>query len=183
MPDAPPDSRFLPAKEKLKLGSLDDPSLTVLAQYNPRELVVTQPISWTEHAPLASQKPDAMYLDFTGMQPQTIQIELLFDGAENGGWTGDETTVVDSLTTLRKLASVREPYASNEELRRPHFCAISWGPDIPRFEGVIDSLVVKYQMWDRDGNVLRASATVSMKQASRVGLAEKARPKNRVRPT
>ena len=156
-----PHPQFLPAKAKVTIGSLDDEDLDVEAQYNPRELVVTQPISWTEHKAVGNQKADALHIEFTGMQPRTVQVELLFDGAECGGGT------VMSLLAgkIQTLASVRDPYSSIEELRRPHVCVIRWGRDLPRFVCVIDSVVVKYQMWDRDGAVLRATATVSLKEA------------------
>ena len=88
---------------------------------------------------------------------------------------------MDSIGVLKKLASVIDPYSPDEERRRPHFCVVTWGHgDFPKFCGVFDSLAVKYQMWAPDGTVLRATATVSLKEASKVGIAEKARPKNRV---
>ncbi len=182
----PDDASFLHATGRLKIGSLEpgERDTFVAAQFNPKEVTITQPISWTEHKPTASQESDAMFLDFGGMQPQTVQLEMLFDGAEYGGYLSpdsDAKSVMDAINILKRLASVIEPYSSDEERRRPHFCIVTWGEaDFPTFQGVIESLAVKYSMWASGGTVLRATATVSMKEASRVGLAEKKRPMNRV---
>ena len=181
------DSRFLHATGRLAIGSLEpgEDDTWIVAQYNPRELTITQPITWAEHRPTATQTPDAMYLDFGGMQPRTIQVELLFDGAESNGRVSRDAnakTVMESLFVLKTLASVIDPYSRDEERRRPHFCLVTWGDgDFPKFCGVIESLVIKYQMWSSGGTVVRATASVGLKEASKVGLAEKARPKNRVK--
>ena len=182
------DSRFQHATGRLVIGSLEpgEEQTKIAAQYNPKELTITQPVKWVEHQATDVQMPDSMFLDFGGMQPQTVQVELLFDGAEFDGdlsADADAKSVMEAIGVLKTLASVRDPYSSDQEQRRPHFVIVTWGDsDFPKFQGVIETLAVKYQMWSKRGTVLRASATVSLKEASRVGLAEKARPKNRVSP-
>ena len=40
---------FEPAKEKVWIGSLDETSLKVEAQYNPKELAVEKKVPWQKH--------------------------------------------------------------------------------------------------------------------------------------
>ncbi|HVK87178.1 MAG TPA: hypothetical protein VM513_23820 [Kofleriaceae bacterium] len=60
-PAASSNSSFQPAKAKLTIGSLDDTSLTVSAQYNPKELQVDQNVPWKkpEAATQTSTQPAA----------------------------------------------------------------------------------------------------------------------------
>src|SRR5262245_24445741 len=44
-----PPVQFLPARAKLWIASLDDPSLEIRAQYNPKELQIDKQINWGDH--------------------------------------------------------------------------------------------------------------------------------------
>src|SRR6266545_2892953 len=51
------------------------------------------------------------------------------------------------------------------DLKRPPPCLFLWGQNFPSFMGVIDSLSTKYTMFLPDGTPVRATVSVSMKQA------------------
>lgn len=143
---------FQRAQAKLKIGSLDDPELFILAQYNPKELQIKQPVPWTEH--------DNRVVEFTGTKCRTMSFELLFDGYEG------HHSVAWILDDLSALASVRDPTAPDEALLRPHRCVVTWGvAGIPPLRCVIESVVVKYTMLDTHGKPLRAIATIELKEA------------------
>jgi hypothetical protein len=162
---------FEQARAKLTIGSLDD-STTVSAQYNPKELQIDMNVPWKK--PEAATKTgnqsggsggNPLEVEFTGAEGRSLTIEMLFDGYEpDGGRAVDVRAEVDKLT---KLATVREPDSNDEQKRRPHHCVISWGSrGLPKFECVIESLSTKYSMFSSDGEPLRATCTVKLKEAS-----------------
>jgi Contractile injection system tube protein len=164
-------SNFQPASAKLTIGSLDD-STTVSAQYNPKELQVDMTVPWKK--PEAATKTgnqtggggsSPLEVEFTGAEGRSVTIEMLFDGYEKDG--GRAVDVKKAVEDLTKLATVREPDSNDEQKRRPHHCVISWGQrGLPKFECVIESLSTKYSMFSSEGEPLRATCTVKLKEAS-----------------
>ena len=162
---------FEQARAKLTIGSLDD-STRVSAQYNPKELQIDMNVPWKK--PEAATKTgnqsggagsNPLEVEFTGAEGRSLTIEMLFDGYEPDG--GRAVNVRDEVDKLTKLATVREPDSNDEQKRRPHHCVISWGSrGLPKFECVIESLSTKYSMFSSDGEPLRATCTVKLKEAS-----------------
>ena len=164
---------FLPARAKLCIGSLDEPELEVYAQYNPKELQIDKQITWQEHKSRNNRSKNRQDksaqddLEFKGSPPRSMSIELLFDGYEIG------ESVERDIIALEKMASVPTPEAParEEERRRPHHCIITWGAGtggMRPFRCVIESLAVKYTMWDHGGLPLRATCTVKVKEAQKM---------------
>ena len=156
---------FQPAQRKLTIGSLDKPSLTVSAHYNPHELQIDKQIPWGTHGARDNQNksepapPGQDSLEFNGAPTRTMSIELLFDAYEQ------KESIQPLITSLEKMSSVRDPSSDDDEERRPHFCIVVWGEDIPNFRCVIEGLVVKYTMFDTRGMPLRAVCSVKLKEA------------------
>jgi len=161
-----------PPKEtlfSLTIFSPDPPNPKVSAQYNPKELQVERSVPWTEHKSTNSGQPakkgesqnerGALSLEFTGTQPRNVTVELLFDGFEKN------ISVLPQLEVLEQLATVRDPTSKVEEMRRPYRCIVVWGEVMRSFRCVIEQLSIKYQMMSPDGKVLRATATVKLKEA------------------
>jgi hypothetical protein len=168
---------FEPAKAKLSIGSLDEPGITVKAQYNPKELQVDQAVPWKKpdsanktgsQAEGSSGSADGgIALEFTGAEGRSMSVEMLFDGYEPGN--GRAVDVAGQVAILEKLAAVRDPKSKEEKMRRPHHCVISWGDrGLPKFQCVIESLSTKYSMFSSDGQPLRATCTVKLKEATSV---------------
>jgi hypothetical protein len=139
----------------------DHPTLTLIAQYNPKEIQVDHTVPWKPQ-----DKGGPCDLEFTARDPQTLSLELMFDGFEGG------TDVMPSVHALRKLTEART------KEKRPPKVMILWGDGaraMPKFSGVVEKVSVKYQMFGTDGAVLRATANVSLKEANleRVGRAKK----------
>lgn len=159
---------FEPATAKLKIGSIDEPSLTVEAQYNPKELQVDLTVPWKKPQSAnqtGGDKKDDNYmtLEFTGAEGRTMSVEMLFDGYEKN------TSIAGKVGVLEELARVRNPEDNKEALRRPHHCVISWGANgMPKFKCVIESLSTKYTMFSSNGTPLRATCTVKLKEAERL---------------
>jgi hypothetical protein len=165
---------FEPAKAKLSIASLDE-GVTVTAQYNPKDLQVDMAVPWKK--PDSANKTGSQggsgvgdggkTLEFTGAEGRSMTVEMLFDGYEPAG--GRAVDVAGMVKKLEQLASVRDPNSSKEEMRRPHHCVVSWGDrGLPKFKCVIESLSTKYSMFSSDGQPLRATCTVKLKEADSV---------------
>jgi hypothetical protein len=167
---------FQPASAKLWLGSLDDAHLEVTAQYNPKEIQIDKQITWEEHKSRDNRNSQSQGgrpntdgsgqsdLGFNGAPPRSMSIELLFDGYETN------TSVESDIRALEEMASVQGPAPppNEQDKRRPHHCVLTWGSDMRPFRCVIDSLTVKYQMWNRSGVPVRATCTVKLKEARKM---------------
>ena len=169
------DFQPVPTAGKISIGSLDDEGLTVVAQYNPKELQIDKSVPWSKvnEANKSNQKSDqgqGIHLEFTGAEGRSLSVEMLFDGYETNGYNVD---VASQVAILEKLASVREPGSTKEEMRRPHRCVAKWGQALDSFRCVIESLSTKYTMFDETGKPLRATCTVKLKEADVVSMGKK----------
>jgi hypothetical protein len=172
---------FEPARAKLTIGSLDNTGLTVSAQYNPKELQIDQSVPWKKQEPAnssgagggggggggggagAKEVDNRMAIEFVGAEGRSLSVELLFDGYEP---EGRYVNVTGQVALLQQMASVIDAGSSDEKKRRPHHCVVSWGQrGLPKFECVIESLQTKYSMFSSDGEPLRATCTVKLKEA------------------
>ncbi|HEX2692066.1 MAG TPA: hypothetical protein VHN14_35900 [Kofleriaceae bacterium] len=160
-------SNFQHPSAKISIASIDPgyTNLEVQADYNPKELQIDKSVPWQKN-PQANKSPEkGIQLEFTGAEGRSMSIEMLFDGFE------DNKPVAGKIETLNKLASPLVPGSTNENERRPHRCVVTWGSN-KSFRCVIESLSVKYTMFSPDGDPLRATATVKLKEADVVGMAK-----------
>ena len=167
-------SDFGSAKTKISIGSLDGGPV-VTAQYNPKELQIDKSIPWSKvneanKSNSGSDQSQGIHLEFTGAEGRTMSVELFFDGFEPNG---NKVDVAKKVKDLETLASVIQPGALKEDLRRPHRCVVTYGKTIDSFRCVIESLSTKYMMFDDGGNPLRATCTVKLKEADVVSMAKK----------
>lgn len=169
---------------RITISSLDEKGsrdYTVSAQYNPKELEIKRTVPWSKKdesnkANAKDKQDQGIHMEFTGAEGRTMTVELIFDGYEPQAGDGYYIeNVMDEVAKLEKLASVRDPNKKQEEFRRPHRCMVVWGPTFGSegFSCVIDSLTTKYTMFDGDGKPLRATCTVSLKEANVVSRAKK----------
>ena len=137
----------------------DCDGLEVTAQFNPKEVGLERSVPWQKQ-----KKKGPADLEYTGGEPKTMSLELLFDGFEGGN------DVSESVAALKKLI---DPVPS---LKRPPKCTIIWGESarsMPRFDCIVEKVSVKYQMFAPDGGVLRATCTVSFKEAAHLFVGKK----------
>src|SRR5262249_27366745 len=98
-------------------------------------------------------------LEFNGAPVRTMSVELLFDGYE------EQKSIAPLIKTLEDMSSVRKAESKEPEEKRPHFCVVVWGEEMPPFRCVIEGLTVKYTMFSTRGSPLRAVCTVKLKEA------------------
>ncbi len=151
---------------EVSIGSLDQPKLTVTAQYRPPQLQIDKSLTWNPHP---NRKPEAdMQLGFSGGGGRSTTVELFFDAAEIPGGT-----VEDSINRLTELATVRDPASKDRRLLRPHHCVLVFGHVYQGvFRCVIESLSTKITMFSSDGYPIRATVTVKLKETNSVDMSE-----------
>lgn len=155
---------------KLTIGSCDDERLHITAHYNPKEVELAKQVSWSDEATLnqgmvAAQKRDPVYdLQYTGIPARTMALELFLDSFEPQP-DRERKTVEQIVQKLHEMSSPRDEFSNKPHLRRPHICVIAWGGEFPRFTCVIESINVKYTMFDRDGSPVRATCGLKLKEA------------------
>jgi hypothetical protein len=159
-------SDFHRATEKISIGSLDDGSISVTAQYNPKEVQVDMAVPWQKVNQANKANQAGIHLEFTGAEGREVTIELLFDGYETN------QSIAHQVRALETLASVWKPDSNKENERRPHRCVAKWGKTVDSFRCVIESLSTKYTMFSDAGVPLRATCTVKLKEADVVSLAK-----------
>ncbi|MEJ7596545.1 MAG: hypothetical protein WKG01_01440 [Kofleriaceae bacterium] len=169
-----PSNAFMPAREKVTIVSLDT-KLEVAAQFNPKELGISKTVQWQQHnttdnRTAQQQNPQqGQSTEYTGGGQRTMSIELFFDRAEQvpDGTKPPVKTIEDIMEDLNTLASITDPNAKEPKDRRPHYCVVVWGIGGMRpFRCVIESLEIKYTMFDTMGVPLRAVATVKVKETA-----------------
>jgi hypothetical protein len=164
--DLVPPNTVSQGHEKISIASLDD-NTSVTAQYNPKELQIDKSVPWSKVNQANNANTQGIHLEFTGAEGRTMSVELFFDGFEPNGNT---VNVAQKVKDLETLASVIQPGAVKEDLRRPHRCLVKYGKTIDSFRCVIESLSTKYMMFDDGGNPLRATCTVKLKEADVVSM-------------
>jgi contractile injection system tube protein len=86
---------------------------------------------------------------FIGLEPVRLRMQLRFEGS-------DLAKQVEALNQLARM---------DEERRRPPRVRVVWGNSFPTFEGVIESIGLKYTIFTSDGTPGRAEAGVSLVRA------------------
>jgi hypothetical protein len=147
-------------KAVLKIVALEPSQFQVIeAQFNPKEVQVDAGNAWSKH----QDKHGVAYLEFTGRDPRTVAIELMFDGAESGESVGYR---------LRDMEAMLEHVGDGKNEKRPPRLRLLWGAatdetglDMPDFDVVLMSMSVKRTMYSRDGKCLRAVVTCKFQEA------------------
>ncbi len=157
---------FIPPGAKISIGSYDEPTIHVEAQYNPKELQVDKAVPWQKHN---KANANGLQLEFTGAEGRTMSVDLLFDGYE------EQSSIHSKVATLETLASVRDESSTKDEMRRPHHCVVVWGTVMGggdnKFLCVIEQISTKYTMFSDLGVPLRATVTLKLKEAERLWMA------------
>ena len=169
---AAPEAKPSPPKlEKLALIGIDFKPVfgkekILEGQYNPKEISIKKSANWTEHKSSTSDRPE---LEFTDGGTRTLTFELMFDTFETG-----EDVHEMYVEKLFALASVMKEEGF-ERQKRPSRVRVAWGPDLPRFEGVIENVDVKYTMFLPSGRPVRATCNITMKEATKASFVKKER--------
>jgi hypothetical protein len=122
------------------------------AQFNPKEIEVDRLVPWE---PQPHKGPGD--LEFEQVDGARMTFELLFDGVET------MKSVQPPVDRLRQFSSV------DASLHRPPKVKVTWGSGagvMPGFDGVIESVAVRYVMFAESGVPIRATVGVRLREAA-----------------
>ena len=130
--------------------------VTLESQFNPKEISIDKSVPWQ-----LQKTTGPGDLEFTLANPKTMSFELLFDGFESGA------SIQDEIGTLHQLSDI------DPSLKRPPKVKVIWGPGsgagmIPAFEAVVESMTVKYTMFDGNGMPVRATVNIRFVEARKI---------------
>jgi hypothetical protein len=151
---APPNVQPGFKKVKAAFAPLEGGLPPLELQFNPKEIPVDKQVPWQKHK---NSEGDDPTLEFTAAEPKTMTLELLFDTFEER-----------SSVYFKYIQSLERFTLVDQDLKRPPLVTFTWGDSFPVFKGVIESLSVKYTLFLPDGTPVRATATVRMRQASKL---------------
>jgi hypothetical protein len=130
----------------------------VEAQFNPKEIQVDEQTRWA----VSKEGTKDESLEYTRGNASSMSFELLFDGFESG------RSVQPAIDALKRML---RPMGSSPDRKRPPRIKVVWGArasdeslNLPPFVAVIESVGVKYTMFDDNGKLLRATANVKLKE-------------------
>ena len=152
---------------KLKITAYEEKERTTEiglfeALYNPEDITVKYSISYTRPKAKAA-------LEYKFNKPADLEVKLILDDTgvnRMGIFIGSHATVTEQVQELKRLT-----YDTYRESHEPNFLKIEWG-DIGRgdHDGIalgmhcrLESLSIKYTVFNRDGSPQRAEVTLKVK--------------------
>ncbi len=127
------------------------PSAVWQALFNPTQLGFSRTNRFNETPAAGSSKPEVAY---GGGQPDEMTVELFVDG----------TGVVESSETVRSRVDRLISYMEFvPHTHQPYYVHLHWGNF--HFRGVLTKVDIKYTLFDRVGEPLRATATLALKES------------------
>ena len=130
------------------------------ALFNPKEYTISKSVPWN---PQAAAGLDAPEMQFTTGQGEQLQVELFFDTYEQ------RLPVKLHTARLHALALI------DADLHRPPLVMVTWGT--LAFKGVVESINHRFTMFLEDGTPVRATCTLSMREARSAVEQSQATPK------
>lgn len=143
--------------KKLEIRALEGAPAVVIAQYNPKEISVDKSVPWSKHP---EPQGDAPVLEFTSAENRTISFELFFDYFESGGW-GELQKQIKALETMTLI----KPGSTGEDKHPPMVIVVFGMGDW--ITGVVESLGIKYTMFDAQGCPVRATCAIKIKETNK----------------
>lgn len=142
-------------------------NLPITVAFNPNKYTISKGISWTVAGGKGSEgsveqtnsKQNAPPLTFSGGQPRSLSLDLLFDSTE--ATTDQDRDVRNQIKPIVGLGRILRDLKP----ARPPVCDIAWGPkpkpgsDFP-FTGVLSKLNDVFTLFAEDGTPLRVNLTL-----------------------
>jgi nucleoid-associated protein YgaU len=131
---------------------------TLVAMFNPNKLTVSRSVQWQNQQAAKRDNPE---MQFTGAEPATLSVDLLFDTYD----TPEPETAKQSVKAiytdkLLHLTTVEQ----HGDKHRPPVCRLQWGDQGIIFQGVLQQLGVQFTMFTAAGVPVRATARCTFKQ-------------------
>lgn len=129
----------------------------IVASFNPARLKFSRSAGWKSQG--AAQR-DVPELQFTGAQPRTLSVDLLFDTYDTDEAAGSKRKVTELTDEVLKLTTVE----SHGDKHRPPVCRLRWGTAGVFFQGVLERLDQDFVLFMENGTPVRAKLACSFKE-------------------
>lgn len=128
-------------------------------QFNPIEFSIDKQASWnSKNAKPAKNAPKS---EFTGGGPRSLSVEVFLDYTD----LVDRSQIAKDVQTLFNACGPT-PKSLEQQKPSPPFVTFGWGKTMP-FEAVIESVSVKFTLFSPEGDPLRATVQLKMKELSK----------------
>ena len=157
---------------KFTLGTIDGEHVTIAAQYNPKELAFSTSATWNPHAnPFTEHagRTCRAFYEYGTTDSRTLAVELLFDSYEQRERDGSVISLEPIIARLESLVVPIDPSSHDRWKRRPQLCVAVWGGARP-FRCIVLTVATKITMMSPDGDVQRASCTVTLREVDVVSM-------------
>jgi nucleoid-associated protein YgaU len=131
---------------------------TIVAMFNPNKLTVSRSVQWQNQQAAKRDNPE---MQFTGAEPATLTVDLLFDTYD----TPDPESAKQSVKTgytdkLLHLTTVE----NHGDKHRPPVCRLQWGDQGVFFQCVLQQLQTQFTLFTASGVPVRALCNCTFKQ-------------------
>ena len=131
---------------------------TLVAMFNPNKLTVSRSVQWQNQQAAKRDNPE---MQFTGAEPATLSVDLLFDTYDTPEPESAKQSVKTVYTDkLLHLTTVEK----HGDKHRPPVCRLQWGSQAVIFQGVLQQLEIQFTMFTAAGVPVRATARCTFKQ-------------------
>ncbi len=149
------------------MGSLQKATLRVVEgdaavrelrfRYNPAELSTSKSASWSR--PQAAGASTASAPQYTGPNPLSVTMELVFDG-----WEDEGADVSRHIKTL--LDWMNPPEGATGRLAHPPMLRFEWGTSriLQGWKCFLKQVSAKYTLFSSDGTPIRATCQISLEE-------------------
>jgi len=130
----------------------------IVAMFNPNRLAVSRNVQWQSQKAAKRDNPE---MQFTGAEPATLSIALVFDTYDTPEPESAKKSVKrEHIDKLLHLTTVEK----HGDKHRPPVCRLQWGDQGVFFQGVLQQLQANYTMFTSGGVPVRATADCTFKQ-------------------
>ncbi len=127
-------------------------------QFNPKEYTVSKKAKWEQKPSKGKKSPTPQ---FTGAEPASTSLELLLDGFER--MDGGQPSISQQVDALFKLVAPTGPSVRGQK-PVPNWVLFGWG-ERAGDPYIVESVQVKYTMFQSNGTPVRAVCTIALKEA------------------
>jgi nucleoid-associated protein YgaU len=133
-------------------------SSAIAAMFNPNKLAFSRSVQWGNQGAAKRDNPE---MQFTGADPATLTLDLIFDTYDTPEPEEAKKNVrTQYIERLLHLTTVEQHGA----MHRPPVCRLQWGDQGIFFQGVVQQIQTQYTMFTAAGVPVRASANCTFKQ-------------------
>jgi hypothetical protein len=125
---------------------------TIVSMFNPNKLTVSRSVQWQNQQAAKRDNPE---MQFTGAEPATLTVDLLFDTYDTPAPEAAKKSVKTVHTDkLIHLTTVEQ----HGDKHRPPVCRLQWGNQGIFFQGVLQQLQIQFTMFTASGVPVRATS-------------------------